>query len=80
MIEQMRRVRRHIRQGIRHRRLPAELGTQHQQPQRRLALRPRFTGKADVAVVVADHPKSLGDQSAAEIVRPQQKLRADAHD
>lgn len=80
VIEQMRRVRRHVRQGIRHRRLPTELGAQHQQPQRLRALRLRFAGKANVAVVITDHPKPLGHQGTAEIVRPQQKLCADAHD
>lgn len=80
MIEQMRRVRRHVRQGIRHRRLPTELGAQHQQPQRLRTLCLRFAGKADVSVVIADHSKSLGHQGAAEVVRPQQKLCADPHD
>ena len=75
VIEQMRRVRRHVRRGIRHRRLPTELGAQHQQPQRLRALRLRFAGKANVAVVITDHPKPLGTghgrnrQATAEAVR-----------
>jgi hypothetical protein len=81
MVEEAAGVFGHVDERVRHRaaapeRVPDDAGVH-----RPVGLLPgHLRRQADVAVVVADHPKPALDQQLAEPVRPHRQLRTDAHD
>ncbi len=70
----------HVGQGVGRRHRQAQLVAQHFEGQVGAGRGLAPGGQADIAIVVADHPKPLLTQGHHHLIRPVDQLPAQAHD